>query len=60
MLSELLAELNNLLWGLSLITLTIGILILMPKKYSLKLGEHPLVLIGLFALVLIALIQIYA
>jgi len=60
MLSELLAELNNLLRGLSLITLTIGILILMPKKYSLRLGEHPLLLIGLFALVLVALIQIYA
>lgn len=41
MLSELLAELQELLWGLGLISGVILLLWMMPKSYSLKLGEHP-------------------
>jgi len=58
-LSELFNELNDLLWGLALITLSMGILLMMPKKYSLKLGEYPFLLIVLFTLIIFALIQIY-
>lgn len=59
MLSGILTELNNLLWGLALITLSMGILLMMPKKYSLKLGEYPFLLVVLFTLIIFALIQIY-
>ena len=59
-LSELFNELNDLLWALGLITGSIAVLLLMPKKYSLKLGEHPLLLAVLFALIIFAIIQIYS
>ena len=59
-LSELFNELNDLLWALGLITGSIAILLLMPKKYSLKLGEYPLLLAGLFGLIMFAIIQIYS
>jgi len=32
----------------------------MPKKYSLKLGEYPLLLAALFGLIIFAIIQIYS
>ena len=59
LLSELLSELSGLLWALGLITVSIGILLLMPKKYSLKLGEYPFLLIAIFALIIFAIIYIY-
>ena len=59
-LSELFNELNDLLWALGLITGSIAILLLMPKKYSLKLGEYPLLLVVLFGLIIFAIIQIYS
>ena len=59
-LSELFNELNDLLWALGLITCTIAALLLMPKKYSLKLGEYPLLLAALFGLIMFAIIQIYS
>ena len=59
-LSELFNELNDLLWALGLITGSIAFLLLMPKKYSLKLGEYPLLLAGHFGLIMFAIIQIYS
>tara|TARA_B110000438_G_C15179055_1_gene379326 strand:- start:87 stop:272 length:186 start_codon:yes stop_codon:yes gene_type:complete len=59
LLSELLSELSDLLWALGLITVSIVILLLMPKKYSLKLGEYPFLLIAIFALIIFAIIYIY-
>jgi hypothetical protein len=59
-LSELFNELNDLLWALGLITGSIAILLLMPKKYSLKLGKYPLLLIVLFSLIIFVIIQIYS
>ena len=59
LLVELFDELTDLLWALGLITLSIAILLLMPKKYSLILGEYPFLLIGLFSLIIFAVNQIY-
>jgi hypothetical protein len=59
-LSELFNELNDLLWALGLITGSIAVLLMMPKKYSLKLGEYPLLLVVLFGLIIFAIIQIYS
>ena len=47
LLSELFNELNDLLWALGVITGSIAVLLLLPKKYSLKLGEYPLLLAAL-------------
>jgi hypothetical protein len=60
LLSELFNELNDLLWALGLITGSIAFLLLMPRKFSLKLGEYPLLLVALFALIICAIIQIYS
>jgi hypothetical protein len=59
-LSELFNELNDLLWALGLITGSIAVLLLMPKKYSLKLGEYPLLLVVLFGLIIFAIVKIYS
>jgi hypothetical protein len=59
-LSELFNELNDLLWALGLITGSIAFLLFIPKKYSLKLGEYPLLLIVLFSLIIFVIIQIYS
>jgi hypothetical protein len=60
LLSELFSELNDLLWALGLISGSIAILLLMPNKYSLKLGEYPLLLLALFSLIIFAIIYIYS
>jgi hypothetical protein len=60
LLSELLNELNDLLWALGLTSGSIAFLLLIPKKYSLKLGEYPLLLATLFGLIIFAIIQIYS
>ena len=60
LLSELFNELNDLVWALGLIVVSIAFLLLMPKKYSLKLGEYPLLLAALFGLIIFAIIQIYS
>jgi hypothetical protein len=59
-LSELFNELNDLLWALGLITGSIAVVLLMPKKYSLKLGEYPLLLVVLFGLIIFAIVKIYS
>ena len=59
LLSDLFRELNDLLWALGLITASIAILLLIPKKYSLKLGEYPFLLMAIFALIIFAIISIY-
>ena len=60
LLSELFNELNDLLWALGLITGSIAVLLLMPKKYSLKLGEYPILLVVLFGLIIFAIVKIYS
>ena len=60
LLSELFNELKDLLWALGLITGSIAVLLLIPKKHSLKLGEYPLLLAALFGLIIFAIIQIYS
>ncbi|MDA0881412.1 MAG: hypothetical protein O3C66_05505 [Proteobacteria bacterium] len=59
MLSELLAELQELLWGLGLIFGVILLLWMMPKSYSLKLGEHPLLLLSMFAIIMVVIVNIF-
>ena len=59
MLSELLAELQDLLWGLGLISGVILLLWMMPKSYSLKLGEHPLLLLSMFAIIMVVIVNIF-
>jgi len=60
MLSELLIALQNLFWGLGLICVVIIFLWLMPKSYSLKLGEYPLLLIVSFIVIIIVLLNIFS
>ncbi|MDA9048417.1 hypothetical protein N8502_01115 [Gammaproteobacteria bacterium] len=60
MLSELLPALQDLLWGIGLISAVIILLWLLPKSYSLKLGERPLLLIALFIAIIIALLNIFS
>jgi hypothetical protein len=45
MLEELFGELKNLLWGIGIISVAIVSLLLLPKKISYKLGEHPVILL---------------
>lgn len=59
MLSELLAELQDLLWGLGLISGVILLLWMMPKSYSLKLGEYPLLLLSMFAIIMVVIVNIF-
>ena len=59
MLSELLAELQDLLWGLGLISGVILLLWMMPKSYSLKLVEHPLLLLSMFAIIMVVIVNIF-
>ncbi|KRP09408.1 MAG: hypothetical protein ABS12_04905 [SAR86 cluster bacterium BACL1 MAG-121004-bin11] len=59
MLSELLAELQELFWGLGLICGVILLLWMMPKSYSLKLGEHPLLLLSMFTIIMVVIINIF-
>ena len=59
MLSEILLELQKLLWGLGITASTILILWLMPEKYSQMLGEHPVILSVLFIVIVYFLIVIF-
>ena len=44
MLEELFDELKNLLWGIGIISAAIVSVLLLPKKISYKIGEHPIIL----------------
>jgi hypothetical protein len=59
MVSELLAQLQELLWGLGLISGVILLLWVIPKSYSLKLGEHPLLLISMFIVIMVIIVNIF-
>jgi hypothetical protein len=32
---------------------------MMPKSYSLKLGEHPLLLLSMFAIIMVVIVNIF-
>ena len=49
MISEVFLELKDLLWGVGITSAVIGILILLPKKYSIKLGQRPVLLLLIFS-----------
>jgi len=48
MLESLFSELNDLLWGLGIVSFSIVGLLILPKKFSDKLGQHPLILVIMF------------
>ena len=59
MLGELFKELENLLWGLGVISAAILILLILPKNISLKLGQKPGILAIMFVGILFLLISIF-
>ena len=59
MLESLFSELNDLLWGLGIVSFAIIGLLILPKKFSDKLGQHPLVLVILFFSILYLVIKIF-
>jgi len=59
MVSELLAQLQDLLWGLGLISGVILLLWVMPKSYTLKLGDYPLLLISIFIAMMLIIVNIF-
>ena len=59
MLEELFGELKNLLWGIGIILVAIVSLLLLPKKISYKLGEHPIILLLIFSGIMLAVIRIF-
>jgi hypothetical protein len=59
MLEELFGELKNLLWGIGIISVAIVSLLLLPKKISNKLGEHPVFLFVIFSGIMLAVIRIF-
>ena len=48
MLENLFSELNDLVWGLGIVSFSIVGLLILPKKFSDKLGQHPLILVIMF------------
>jgi len=59
MLETLFSELEDLLWGLSIISFTIIGLLILPKGISNKLGQYPLLLAVLFFTILSIVISVY-
>ena len=59
MLESLFSELEDLLWGLGIISFTIVGLLILPKKYSDELGQHPLILTIMFFSILYAVIKVF-
>tara|TARA_B100001250_G_C19236833_1_gene544748 strand:+ start:264 stop:446 length:183 start_codon:yes stop_codon:yes gene_type:complete len=60
MLESLFSELEDLLWGLGIISFTIVGLLILPKKYSDELGQHPLILTIMFFSILYAVIKVFS
>ena len=59
MLESLFSELNNLLWGLGIVSFSIVGLLILPEKFSDKLGQHPLILVIMFFSILYLVIKIF-
>ena len=59
MLSEVFLELKDLLWGVGITSAVIAILILLPKKYSIKLGQRPILLVLIFSGIIYLLIYVF-
>ena len=59
MLESLFSELNNLLWGLGIVSFSIVGLLILPKKFSDKLGQHPLILVIMFFTIIYLVIKIF-
>ena len=59
MLESLFYELEDLLWGLGIISFAIVGLLILPKKYSDELGQHPLILTIMFFSILYAVIKVF-
>ena len=59
MLESLFSELEDLLWGLGIISFAIVGLLILPKKYSDELGQHPLILTIMFFSILFAVIKVF-
>jgi len=59
MLESLFSELNDLLWGLGIVSFSIVGLLILPKKFLDKLGQHPLILVIMFFSILYLVIKIF-
>jgi len=59
MLESFFSELNDLLWGLGIVSFSIVGLLILPKKFSDKLGQHPLILVIMFFTILYLVIKIF-
>lgn len=59
MLEELFDELKNLLWGIGIISTAIVSVLLLPKKISNKIGEHPIILLLIFTGIMLVVIRIF-
>lgn len=59
MFENLLAEFQDLLWGLGIVSIAIIGLLILPKKLSNQLGQHPLILTAMFFSILYAVIRVF-
>ena len=59
MLEELSGELKNLIWGIGIISAAIISLLILPRKISHKLGEHPIILLLIFSGIMLWVIRIF-
>ena len=59
MLESLFSELEDLLWGLGIISFAIVGLLILPKKFSDKLCQHPLILTIMFFSILYMVIKVF-
>jgi hypothetical protein len=59
MLESLFSELEDLLWGLGIVSFAIIGLLVLPKNISNKVGQYPLILTIMFFLILFAVIRVF-
>ena len=59
MLESLFSELEDLLWGLGIVSFAIIGLLVLPENISDKLGQFPLILTIMFILILFAVIRVF-
>ena len=59
MLESLFSELEDLIWGLGIISFAIVGLLILPRKFSDKLGQHPLILTIMFFSILYIVIKVF-
>ena len=59
MFENLLAEFQDLLWGLGIVSIAIIGLLILPKKLSNQLGQHTLILTVMFFSILYAVIRVF-